>query len=122
MEKHIIKTYIDNFRRFIYPHLKDNVFMEVVAYPAKDGCLMLFEFNNLKNNDTDIRSKSENIQEAMMRSNIFDKPKEAPAIQGTKMVITHSHLIILKGDKDSNWDSDTAKRDVEKFINALNKR
>lgn len=122
MEKHIIKKYIENFRRFVYPHLKDNVSMEAVAYPAKDGCLMLFEFNVLGNNNTDIRSKSETIQEAMQRSNMFDKPKDVPSIQGTKMVITQNHLIILKGIKDSNWSYETAKNEVDKFINALNRK
>lgn len=96
--------------------------MEVVAYPAKDGCLMLFGFNDKGDNSTDIRARAENIQEAMRRSGMFDRPKEAPSIEGTKMVITSSCLVALKGAKESNWTLECAKSDVSKFINALNKR
>lgn len=119
MKRVYIESYISDFRRFISPFLKDAVSLGVIAYPAKDGCLMLFEFNKGNDSSTDIRSESENIQEAMRRSNLFDKPQKASSIQGTKMVITPTLLVVLKGVSESNWSSSSAKSDVVKFVNAL---
>lgn len=122
MERKLINSYISEFRKYIKPYMKDSVSLKVIAYPATDGCLMTFEFNLRDNENTDVRSESENIQEAMKRSNLFDKPQKASAIDGTKMVITPTLLVVLKGVKDSNWETSAAKSDVLKFINALDKK
>lgn len=122
MEKTLVKKYIESFRRFIYPHLRESVSMEVVAYPARDGCLFVFEFNKDDNNGTAIKSKSNTIQEAMQKSDLFDKPQDAPTIQGTKMVLTPNHLVMIKGAISENWNTEAAKRDVSKFVDAVNKK
>ena len=122
MEKGLIKKYIESFRRYIYPHLRDSVSLEVVAFPAKDGCLLIFEFNKDDNNSTIIKSKSNTIQEAMKKSDLFGKPQDVPSIKGTKMVLTPNHLVVLKGPIVDNWDNDAAKRDVNKFVDAVNKK
>lgn len=119
MERALINNYLSNFRRLVSPFLKQDVSLKSVVYPFKKGALIVVEFNYDGNGNTDYRSQSENIQEALRRSNLFEDPENASDIDGTKLFIQKNKLIALKGESDSNWDAVSAKSDVTSFINAI---
>lgn len=122
MERTLINNYLSNFRRLISPFLKQNVSLKAVVYPYEKGSLIIIEFNYEGNGNTDFRSGSKSIQEALKRSNLFEDPENATDIEGTKSFIQKNKLITLKGCNESNWGADSAKSDVNEFINALDKR
>ena len=119
MERTLINNYLSNFRRLISPFLKEDVSLKTVVYPFEKGSLIVFEFNYDGNGNTDFRSESKSIQDALRRSNLFEDPENASDIEGTKCFVQKNKLITMKGCKESNWDASSAKSDVIGFINAL---
>ena len=80
---------------------------------------MVFQFNVDGLGNTEIRSVSETIQEAMKRSDLFDEPEKLSAIDGTKSVVTSKLLVILKGKREDNWNVRAARHDVNGFIKVV---
>lgn len=120
MDKEIINSYIINVRRFIAPFLKPNVSIKFVVYPFTDGAVMVGDFGLNANNNTEFKSESLTINEAIAKTNLFDKPSDLQPIQNTKIILGNGKMVIIKGE-DASWSEKDAEDDVRKILSSMSK-
>jgi len=118
MTKDTINSYLINFRRFITPFLKPDVSIRFITYPFKDGAVLVSEFDMNGNNNTEYRADSSTLNEAIAKTNLFDKPNELQPINNTKIIIGNGKVVIIKGTSAS-WTEKEANEDVNKFLSSI---
>lgn len=122
MEKDLINRYIINFRRFVAPYTKEDVSIKAVVYPYTNGAIIVFQLDFNSSNNTDYRSLSSSMQEAMKRTNLFDNPQDASDITSTKVIVNKNTIIVIKGDDAELWQDKSAKTDVSNIISSIEGR
>lgn len=118
MEKDTINKYILNFRRSLAPYLKEDVSIKAIVYPHKYGAIIVFKMDFNASNNTEYKSDSETIQEAMRKSNLFDSPDDANDIQ-SKVIWTQNLIIIIKNNEEEFWTNEYANRDVSNLVKSI---
>src|SRR3712207_7959419 len=76
MERDIINRYVINFKRFIAPFTKEGVSIKTSIYPYTDGSIIVFEMDFNASGNTEYKSNSETMQEAMRKTQMFDHRSE----------------------------------------------
>ncbi len=117
MTKDTINSYIINFRRFITPFLKPDVSIRFISYPFDNGVVMVGEFGINGNNNTDTRAESKTLNEAIAKTNLFDRPNDLQPINNTKIIIGNGKIVI-KGENASCSEKE-ANEDVNKFLSSM---
>lgn len=118
-DRSIINGYIANFRRILSNFLKQGVGMQSVIYPFSDGAIIVVALGyNLSSKD-EYRSISQSINEALEKTNIFDKSNEITSALGTNIVINRNKVILIKDNDQKQWDNDAASHDVSKIIASI---
>lgn len=118
MEKDTINKYILNFRRLLAPYIKKDVSIKAIVYPHTHGAIIVFKMDFNASNNTEFKSDSETIQEAMKKSNLFDSPDDANEIQ-SKVIWTKNLIIIIKNDEEEFWTDKYANRDVNNLVKSI---
>lgn len=119
MEKDTINRYITNFRRFIAPFAKEDVSVKAVAYPYSGGAIVVFELGINASSNTEYKSSSETMQEAMKKTNLFDTPEDATEITSSKMLWFKNYVIVIKADEESLWSDKAARKDVDNLLKSI---
>ncbi|WP_333615551.1 hypothetical protein [Bacteroides pyogenes] len=121
MERDIINRYVINFKRFIAPFTKEGVSIKTSIYPYTDGSIIVFEMDFNASGNTEYKSNSETMQEAMRKTQMFDHPEHATSISNTKLIWKDNIVVVIKSDKTSLWDEDAALSDVNNLISSIQK-
>lgn len=122
MKKEIINSYIINFRRLFSPYTKPDVSIKITVYPYTDGAIIIMELNYNSSNNTEFKSESTSMAEAMSKTNLFDEPNEAMPIHTTKIFSQNNKIIIIKGGEEDLWTNKSAQNDIDNFLTSLKKR
>lgn len=118
MEKEVINRYITNFRRHIAPFTKKDVSVKATVYPYINGALVVFEMKLNASSNTEYKSESDNMQEAMKKSDLFDNPKEATEIK-SKIIWGRNLVVIIKCSDNELWTENAAKADVNALMESI---
>ena len=70
----------------------------------------------------EIRSNSNDLQEAMRRTNLFEHPDASQEIPGTTIVLSANKIVILKTSDETQWTEDAIVEDIDKIIVSIKKR
>jgi hypothetical protein len=118
MEKQDIQKYINNFRRLFSSYLKPNVGMQTTVYPFDKGAIIVFELNIDSLNKDEIRAKSIDVQDALKRTNLFEKEKRESLHNfiGTNIILAGNKVVIIKDNNLSEWTLYKLEKDIEKII------
>ena len=103
MKKEIINSYIINFRRLFSPYTKPDVSIKITVYPYSDGAIIIMELNYNSSNNTEFKSESTSMAEAMSKTNLFDEPNDAMSIHTTRIFSQNNKIIIIKGEEEDLW-------------------
>lgn len=122
MKKEIINSYIINFRRLFSPYTKPDVSIKITVYPYPDGAIIIMELNYNSSNNTEFKSESTSMREAMSKTNLFDEPDEAMPIHTTRIFSQNNKIIIIKGEEEDLWTNKSAQNDIDIFLTSLKKR
>ena len=118
MERETINRYITNFRRYIAPYTKKDVSVKAIAYPYTNGALIVFEMGFNSSSNTDYKSESESMQEAMKKTNLFDNPEQASEIS-SKVIWSRNLVVVIKCNEGSYWSEKAAKNDVDNLMKSI---
>lgn len=117
MNKDSTNSYLINLRRFITPFLKADVSLKLIAYPFERGAVIVGDFGINGNNNTESRSESQNLNEAIAKTNLFDQPELLQPIDNTKIIIGQDKFVVIKG-QFAGWTEKDAESDVKKIVNS----
>lgn len=117
MNKDSINSYLINLRRFITPFLKADVSLKLIAYPFERGAVIVGDFGINGNNNTELRSESQNLNEAIAKTNLFDQPELLQPIDNTKIIIGQDKFVVIKGQL-AGWTEKNAESDVKKIVDS----
>ena len=118
MEKQDIQKYINNFRRLFSSYLKPNVGMQTTVYPFDKGAIIVIELNIEILNKDDIRTKSNDIQDALKRTNLFESEKKEDIhnFVGTNIILIKNKVVFIKDNNLSEWTLNKVEQDIEKIV------
>lgn len=118
MEKQDIQKYINNFRRLFSSYLKPNVGMQTTVYPFDKGAIIVVELNIETLNKDDIRTKSNDIQDALKRTNLFESEKKEDIhnFVGTNIILIKNKVVFIKDNNLSEWTLNKVEQDIEKIV------
>ena len=118
MEKQDIQKYINNFRRLFSSYLKPNVGMQTTVYPFDKGAIVVIELNIETLNKDDIRTKSNDIQDALKRTNLFENEKKDDIhnFVGTNIILIKNKVVFIKDNNLSEWTMNKVEQDIEKIV------
>ena len=119
MEKDIINKYIANFRTFLSPYMKNDVTMKTTAYPYDGGAILVIELALGKSNATEFKSNSVTLVGAMAKTGLFEEPESSVSINGTKLVVSSSKVVIIKSSEKHLWKPRAAFDDVSKIMDFI---
>lgn len=122
MDRQIINLYLNNFRRLFSRYLKSNVGIQTTTYPFWEGAIMIIELGFGIPTKEEIRSNSNDLQEAMRRTNLFEHPDASQEIPGTTIVLSANKIVILKTSDEAQWTEDAIAEDIDKIIVSIKKR
>ena len=122
MKKEIINSYIINFRRLFSPYTKPDVSIKITVYPYSDGAIIIMELNYNSSNNTEFKSESTSMAEAMSKTNLFDEPNDAMSIHTPRIFSQNNKIIIIKGEEEDLWTNKSAQNDIDNFLTSLKKR
>ena len=122
MKKEIINSYIINFRRLFSPYTKPDVSIKITVYPYSDGAIIIMELNYNSSNNTEFKSESTSMAEAMSKTNLFDETNDAMSIHTTRIFSQNNKIIIIKGEEEDLWTNKSAQNDIDNFLTSLKKR
>lgn len=122
MDKQVINQYLNNFRRLFSRYLKSDVGIQTTTYPFNGGAIIVIELGFGIPTKEEIRSNSINLQNAMIRTNLFEHPEETQEIPGTTIVLSKNKIVIMKTEDEEQWNEETAKSDIDKIISPIMKR
>ncbi len=118
MEKQDIQKYINNFRRLFSSYLKPNVGMQTTVYPFDKGAVIVIELNIDSLNKDDIRTKSNDIQDALKRTNLFESEKKEDVhnFVGTNIILVKNKVVFIKDNNLSEWTLSKVEQDIDKIV------
>lgn len=113
MNKELITQYISNFKRAMSFFLKRDVAIKAIVYPYANGGIIVFEFLLNDSGNTEFKSESKTMQEAVEKTKLFDKPYSATDEMFTKTIISGNKVIIVKSSNKDVWNNSAAEKDVK---------
>ncbi len=118
MEKQDIQKYINNFRRLFSSYLKPNVGMKSTVFPFDKGAVIVIELNIDSLNKDDIRAKSNDIQDALKKTNLFESEKKEDIhnFVGTNIILVKNKVVFIKDNNLSEWTLSKVEQDIDKIV------
>lgn len=115
-----IQTYINNFRRYLVPHLKPGIGIVSTAYPAQQhGAILEFKLGSECQNTDEFKAVQSSVNEALRKINqkAFGGDLAGFHFSGTNYVMEDGRVIVIKGeDSDDEWGDKAAQRDVSLLL------
>lgn len=117
-----MRSYINNFRRYIGRSLKADLGLKASAFPFDKGAIVKFEFTEDLNEDY-IHSPLFNLQEAMHKADLQIEDRNGKMINDFKVSGTHIFLIdnkifLVKDLTEKEWTEKQAGDDFEGIVSA----
>jgi len=125
MKKETIQSYLNNFRRHIYPYLKPNVGIKAIVYPCNaDGAIIKFSFGENNSSSDEYEKKNERITAALKSNNLLrffekeiaDSALDTVKFKGTNYIIESRNVILIKDSSPDQWNDKKSEEDVKKLI------
>jgi hypothetical protein len=123
--KEIIQSYLNNFRRHIYPYLKPNVGIKAVVYPCEEeGAIINFCLGQNRSSCDDYMKKNKKITTVLKSNNlshffekeVSDKKIEGVKFKGTNYIMEGHNIILIKDDSPAQWNDKKSEEDVKKVL------
>ena len=119
VDRQVVIEYLNNFRRLLSKYLKSGVGVQTTSYPFDGGVIMVVELGSGIVTKDENRTKSNNLKEALHRTNLFEEADFVPEIPGTSILLSMNKIVILKTTDSKQWSEDFAKADITNVINAI---
>lgn len=119
VDRQVVIEYLNNFRRLLSKYLKSGVGVQTISYPFDNGVIIVVELGSGIATKDENRTKSNNLREALYRTNLFEEIDSVPEIPGTSILLSMNKIVILKTVDSKQWSEDSAKADVTNVINAI---
>ena len=119
VDRQVVIEYLNNFRRLLSKYLKSGVGVQTTSYPFEGGVIMVVELGSGIVTKDENRTKSNNLKEALHRTNLFEEADFVPEIPGTSILLSMNKIVILKTTDSKQWSEDSAKADITNVINAI---
>ena len=119
VDRQVVIEYLNNFRRLLSKYLKSGVGVQTISYPFDNGVIIVVELGSGIATKDENRTKSNNLREALSRTNLFEETDSVPEIPGTSILLSVNKIVILKTIDSKQWSEDSAKEDVTNVINAI---
>lgn len=123
--KNVIQSYLNNFRRHIYPYLKPSVGINAIVYPCEEeGAIISFCLGQNRSSCDDYKKKNKTITNVLKSNNLShffeekipDKKIETLKFKGTNYIMEGHHIILIKDDSPAQWNDKKSKDDVKKVL------
>lgn len=118
-DKKIIGYYLNNFRRFFTPMMKDGVGLSFMIYPYNDGVIMVGELGKNKPTRDEYKKEAASLNDAMNRTQLFVGGNEAKKEDGTLVILSKNCIIIFKDNELAQWTEDAAQQDTQKVLDIV---
>ena len=119
VDRQVVIEYLNNFRRLLSKYLKSGVGVQTTSYPFDGGVIMVVELGSGIVTKDENRTKSNNLKEALHRTNLFEEADFVPEIPGTSILLSMNKIVLLKTTDSKQWSEDSAKTDITNVINAI---
>ena len=119
VDRQVVIEYLNNFRRLLSKYLKSGVGVQTISYPFDNGVIIVVELGSGIATKDENRTKSNNLREALSRTNLFEETDFVPEIPGTSILLSMNKIVILKTVDSKQWSEDSAKEDITNVINAI---
>lgn len=119
VDRQVVIEYLNNFRRLLSKYLKSGVGVQTISYPFDNGVIIVVELGFGIATKNENRTKSNNLRDALYRTNLFEETHSVPEIPGTSILLSMNKIVILKTVDSKQWSEDSAKEDVTNVINAI---
>ncbi len=119
MDKGTIQAYINNFRRRIARFLKPGVGITCNVYPAASGGAILeFTLGQGTENDDLYKEVSPSLGAALggIEQRAFGGNLSGFNFVGTNTILENNRIILIKDDSLSEWNEETAEKDVIRLV------
>ena len=92
--------------------------MQTTVYPFDKGAIIVIELNIETLNKDDIRTKSNDIQDALKRTNLFESEKKEDIhnFVGTNIILIKNKVVFIKDNNLSEWTLNKVEQDIEKIV------
>ena len=119
MNRSIIVSYLNAFRKAISIYIREGVGMKSVVYPFDGGAVVVFELGeNIKTSD-EFRNDSKEFAEALRRTNLFSVDANTTAPVGSFIAPLGNSIVLVKDDKVETWDIEQATTDVRQLLSKI---
>ena len=121
IEKSVIQTYINNFRRHIASFLRPGVGLACRVHPAQvGGAILEFQVGLRIRNDDVYLPLSPTLSTALAKieQHAFGGNLAGFTFGGTNVVLEKDHLIFIKDESNTEWSDAAAEKDVPNVLRA----
>lgn len=119
IEKSVIQTYINNFRRRLAPSLRPGVGLTCLVHPAQaGGAILEFRVGPGIENDDVYQPQSPTLGRALagIEQHAFGGNLDGFTFGGTNVILEKDKIIFIKDDERSEWSDAAAEKDVRRVL------
>lgn len=119
IQKNIIQSYINNFRRRIAAYLRPGVGLSCIVHPSEsDGAILEFQLGPAIENDDVYRNVAATIGKALsgIEQRAFGGNLDGFHFGGTNLILEPNKIILIKDESESEWNDSAAEKDVERVV------
>lgn len=122
IERNRIEEYINSIKYFFLPFLKLNTKVKTNVFPYNEGTLFVMRFcsGNGTVFESDIRSSSETLYEAIQRTGVLSINNRNQSVQKKTLLLGNSSLVFIIPDNMFNVAS--AESDVKLIVKSIRKK
>jgi len=121
IDKSVVQTYINNFRRRLAPFLRPGVGLKCLVHPVEvGGAILEFGIGPGIENDDVYQPQRQTIGRALsgIEQHAFGGNLEGFRFGGTNVILEKDKLIFIKDESSSEWSDAAAERDVSRVVSA----
>ena len=121
IEKSVVQTYINNFRRRIASFLRPGVGLTCHVHPAQvGGAILEFRVGPSIENDDVYLPESPTLGTALagIEQHAFGGNLAGFAFGGTNVILEKDKLIFIKDESNTEWSDAAAEKDVRSVLPA----
>jgi hypothetical protein len=92
--------------------------MKSTVFPFDKGAVIVIELNIDSLNKDDIRAKSNDIQDALKKTNLFESEKKEDIhnFVGTNIILVKNKVVFIKDNNLSEWTLSKVEQDIDKIV------
>lgn len=120
MERGIIQSYINNFRRKFAPFLKPDIGLQIDIFNCgTEGAVLVIYFKpGGKSQDND-RNENTTISDVLsqLNQNFFGGNLKALHFKGTNLMMSPKYILLIKDSCQSEWTDQKLVEDIGMIVN-----